>query len=57
MLTPKIEVLKTQIERAEANGSTFKARWLYCKLLWTTCQLVIQDILEEIKQSVKNEQD
>jgi len=54
MLTPKIEILKIQIDRAEANNKTFKARWLYGKLLWATCNLVIQDILKEIKQGVKS---
>ena len=54
MLTPKIEVLKAQIERAEADNKTFKTKWLYGKLLWATCNLVIQDIINEIKQGVKS---
>ena len=54
MLTSKIEILKAEIELAEANDKTFRARWLYGKLLWATCNLVIQDIIKEIKQGVKS---
>jgi len=55
MSTSKIEILKMQIERAEANDKSLKATWLYGKLLWTTCQLVMSDIINEIKQGAKSE--
>ena len=55
MLTSKIELLKFQIEKTEKEGKMFKTWWLYSKLLWATCQLVSQDIANEIKSGIKNE--
>jgi len=55
VITSKIETLKMQIERAEANDKGLKASWLYGKLLWATCQLVMLDIINEIKQGTKSE--
>ena len=55
MLTARIELLKFQIEKTEKEGKMLKTWWLYGKLLWTTCQLVSQDIINEIKNDVKNE--
>jgi hypothetical protein len=55
MHSSKIELLKFQIEKTEKEGKVLKTKWLYGKLLWATCNIVMQDIINEIKQGVKSE--